>query len=103
MAYACLRLCLESEGLMADLKTLAGVADNDRKLLSDAEAIVGPEPTTMGFVKNLFWGNVREDLLFPYPRQNAEEDARCQRLLDALDEYLSKEHPSTLIDQEQEI
>src|SRR5579862_3294276 len=44
-------------GWMADLKTLKGVEEKDRKLIEDAEAIVGPEPSKMGFVKNLFWGN----------------------------------------------
>ena len=48
---------------MADLKTLRGVAAKDRKMIEEAEALLGPEPTTMGFVKNLFWGHVREELL----------------------------------------
>ena len=36
-------------------------------MIEDAEALLGPEPSTMGFVKNLFWGNIREELVFPYP------------------------------------
>ena len=56
---------------MADLKTLRGVADKDRRMIEEAEALLGPEPSTMGFVKNLFWGNVREELVFPYPESNA--------------------------------
>ena len=35
---------------MADLKTLKGVGEKDRKLIEDAEALIGPEPTSMGFV-----------------------------------------------------
>ena len=31
------------------------------------------------------------------------EKARCDQLLGALDSYLEREHPSTLIDQDQEI
>src|SRR5947209_3157976 len=88
---------------MADLKTLKGVADKDKKLIADAEALVGPEPSTMGFVKNLFWGNLREDLVFPYPQVDAEENARCEKVLHDLDAYLNSEHPSIQIDQEQEI
>src|ERR1700681_3554554 len=88
---------------MADLKSLKGVAEKDRKLIADAEALVGPEPHTMGFVKNLFWGNLREELLFPYPETDAAETARCDALLCDLDEYLKHEHPATQIDQEQEI
>jgi acyl-CoA dehydrogenase family member 9 len=88
---------------MADLKSLKGVAEKDRKLIADAEALVGPEPETMGFVKNLFWGNIREKLLFPYPRPSDDENAKCEKILAALDAYLTNEHPSVQIDQEQEI
>jgi acyl-CoA dehydrogenase family protein 9 len=88
---------------MADLKTLKGVSDKDRKLIEDAEAMLGPEPSSMGFVKNLFWGNVREELLFPYPPYDPDEAKRCDELLAALDRYLENEHPAIQIDQEQEI
>src|SRR5690348_1315116 len=88
---------------MADLKTLKGVAEKDRKMIEEAEALLGPEPSSMGFVKNLFWGNVREELVFPYPTTDPEEAARCDKLLAALDTYLETEHPSTLIDAQQEI
>ena len=63
---------------MADLKTLKGVADKDKRMIADAEALVGPEPSTMGFVKNLFWGNLREELVFPYPQVDADENARLR-------------------------
>ena len=88
---------------MADIKNLKGVSDKDKRLIEDAEALLGPEPTSMGFVKNLFWGNVRENLVFPYPEQEAREQAECDQLLARLDEYLRTEHPAVLIDQEQEI
>jgi alkylation response protein AidB-like acyl-CoA dehydrogenase len=88
---------------MADLKNLKGVSETDKKMIEDAEALLGPEPTSMGFVKNLFWGNLREDLCFPYPQQTASEKEECDKLLSRLDHYLRTEHPSTLIDQEQEI
>src|SRR4051812_48695475 len=88
---------------MADLKSLKGVAEKDKRLIADAEALVGPEPETMGFVKNLFWGNIREKLLFPYPRPSDDENAKCEKILAALDAYLTNEHPSVQIDQEQEI
>src|SRR3954454_13478199 len=88
---------------MPDLKDVKGIADKDRKLIEDAEAMLGPEPSAMGFVKNLFWGRLREDLVFPYPPQDADEKARCDELLARLDAYLENEHPSTRIDAEQEI
>jgi alkylation response protein AidB-like acyl-CoA dehydrogenase len=88
---------------MADLKSLSGVTEKDRKMIEDAEALLGPPPPTLGFDKNLFWGNVREDLIIPYPSIDPAEGARCDVLLAALDRYLENEHPSTLIDAEQEI
>lgn len=88
---------------MADLKTLKGVSERDRKMIEDAEVLLGPEPSTMGFVKNLFWGRVREELVFPYFEPDAEETARCDALLEKLDKYLRTEHPAVQIDQQQEI
>jgi acyl-CoA dehydrogenase family protein 9 len=88
---------------MAELATMKGVSDKDRRLIEEAESLLGPEPTKMGFVKNLFWGNFRNDLVFPYPSPSAEESARCDQLLAELDEYLRTEHPAVAIDQDQEI
>src|SRR4051794_21272956 len=88
---------------MPDLRDLKGIAEKDRKLIDDAEALLGPEPSAMGFVKNLFWGRLREDLVFPYPPADPGETARCDELLARLDAYLENEHPSTHIDAEQEI
>ncbi len=88
---------------MADLKTMKGVSERDRRMLEEAEQLLGAEPETMGVLKNYFWGRIREDLLFPYPETSPEETARCDQLLATLEDYLKNEHPSTLIDQEQEI
>jgi acyl-CoA dehydrogenase family member 9 len=87
---------------MADLKSMK-LSDQDRKLIEDAELLLGPEPSSMGFVKNLFWGNLRNELVFPYPTQDTKESAECDQLLARLDDYLKNEHPSIAIDQEQEI
>ena len=90
--------------------TTAKIADNlknisakDRKQIEVAEEMLGPDPATMGAIKNVFWGNFREDLYFPYPKIAAEETARCDELLARLDSYLRTEHPAHLIDQEQHI
>jgi acyl-CoA dehydrogenase family protein 9 len=56
-----------------DLKSIKGISERDRVLIEEAEAMLGPEPDKMGFVKNLFWGNIREELAFPYPEVAAEE------------------------------
>jgi acyl-CoA dehydrogenase family member 9 len=60
----------------------------------------GPEPEEMGFIKNLFWGRIREDVVFPYPEQGTEEKAKTEKLLAELDEYLENEHPAIEIDQD---
>jgi acyl-CoA dehydrogenase family protein 9 len=88
---------------MADLKNLKNIEEKDRKLIEEAETLLGPEPSSIGFTKNLFWGNFREELAFPYPSADAKEQAECDQLLARLDDYLKNEHPAVLIDQEQEI
>jgi acyl-CoA dehydrogenase family protein 9 len=88
---------------MADLKSLKGVSEQDRRMIADAEALLGPEPSTMGWVKNLFWGRARQELIFPYPTVSDEETARCDALLAKLDHYLRTEHPAVEIDQNEEI
>lgn len=88
---------------MADLKNLKGISEADKKLLAEAEEWLGAEPSKMGAVKNLFWGNIKEEFYFPYPQLDAREQAECDQLLARLDDYLRNEHPSIAIDQEQEI
>jgi alkylation response protein AidB-like acyl-CoA dehydrogenase len=85
------------------LDQLKNVSEKDRKQLEDAQEMLGPEPETMGFIKNLHWGRFREELVFPFPEVSQEENERCDKLLAELDEYLRNEHPATEIDQKQEI
>ena len=82
---------------------LKGVSEKDRKQIEQAQEMLGPDPEEMGHIKNIFWGNVREDLVFPYPEAPADEVARCDQLLAALDDYLKNEHPHFEIDEKQEI
>ncbi|MGP1347434.1 MAG: acyl-CoA dehydrogenase family protein [Phycisphaerales bacterium] len=89
--------------IKADLKKLKGISEKDAKMLADAEVLLGPDPTEMGWIQNVFWGNVREELVFPYPETDAEESARCDQLIAELDDYLRNEHPAIQIDQEQDI
>ncbi|MBL8964781.1 MAG: hypothetical protein JNK70_12000, partial [Phycisphaerae bacterium] len=58
---------------MADLKSLKGISAADKKLLEQAEEWLGSEPTKLGPVKNLFWGNIKEEFYFPYPEQDPRE------------------------------
>ncbi len=83
--------------------SLKNVDARDIKQIKAAEEMLGPEPEEMGFCKNLFWGNILERDVFPYPEASAEETARCDQMLAELDEYLENEHPSFEIDRTQEI
>lgn len=84
-------------------KQLKNVSEKDRKQIEQAQEMLGPDPKTMGFIKNLFWGNLREELMLPFPEVSAEETARCDQLLAALDDYLRNEHPHFEIDEKQYI
>ncbi len=88
---------------MSILSKMKGVSEKDQQMIQDAETMLGPEPDEMGFIKNLFWGRVREDLVFPYPQQSAEQKEKTDALLDRLDDYLRNEHPAIEIDQQEEI
>jgi len=90
---------------MADrgLSDIKGVSKEDKKMIENIETMMGPEPEDMGFMKNAFWGRLREDLIFPYPEEGEEEREKCDALLEELEEYLENEHPRVEIDQEQYI
>lgn len=89
--------------ITADLKSMKGLSAKDAKMLADAEVLLGPDPAEMGLVQNMFWGLLREELVFPYPTEDDSESARCDQLIAELDAYLRTEHPAMQIDQEQEI
>lgn len=89
--------------IKADLKKMKGISERDAKMLADAEVLLGPDPSEMGWIQNMFWGNAREELIFPYPKSDPEETAKCDQLLAAVDEYFQNEHPAIQIDAEQEI
>ncbi len=91
---------MAATNLATDLKN---VSEKDRKQIEQAQEMLGPDPEKMGLVKNYFWGNFRESVAFPYPESSAEETARCDQLLAALEQYLKTEHPAIEIDQKQEI
>ncbi|MGB3543128.1 MAG: acyl-CoA dehydrogenase family protein [Rubrivirga sp.] len=82
---------------------MKGVSARDQQMIKEAETMLGPEPDEMGFIKNLFWGRVREELLFPYPEVSVDQKAKTDALVAELEAYLDNEHPSIMIDQEQVI
>ncbi len=77
------------------------VSEKDRRQIEQAEEMLGREPDRNGVIKSYFWGDIREDLLFPYPGE--KESERCEELLARLDGYLRNEHPHFEIDVNQEI
>ncbi len=85
----------------ASFSTLKKVSERDRKMIEDIEVMLGPEPSEMGFVKNLFWGRFRSELVFPYPHVSNDERVKCDTLLERLESYLRDEHPAVQIDQEE--
>jgi len=100
---AVLHVVLPIPEIMSLLNSLKGVSARDQQMIRETETMMGPEPEEMGFIKNLFWGRVREELVLPYPEPSAEEKAKCDRMLAELEDYLDNEHPSIQIDQEQAI
>jgi alkylation response protein AidB-like acyl-CoA dehydrogenase len=84
-------------------KDLKNISEKDRKQIEQAQEMLGPDPSTMGLIKNYFWGHFRPELAFPYPKVSADETRRCDELLARLDHYLRTEHPVHEIDQKQEI
>ncbi len=88
---------------MSVLSSMKGVAARDQQMIRETETMFGPEPDQMGFIKNLFWGRVREELVFPFPEVSSAEAAKADALLAELEHYLDTEHPSVQIDQEQHI
>ena len=82
---------------------LKNVSKKDIDQIKKAQEMLGPDPEAMGFIKNIYWGNFREDMIFPYPEESPEERKRCDSLLEELDTYFKNEHPAVEIDQNQEI
>jgi hypothetical protein len=77
---------------MADLKNLKGVSEQDRRLIEEAEVLLGPSQEH-GLREEPVLGNFREELVFPYPVVDADEAAVCEQLLARLDEYLKNRTP----------
>src|SRR5713226_6737785 len=55
------------------------------------------------FVRDLFLGKLRRDLIHPYPEQDAEEVARAKPFLEKLERFLRQHVDSDKIDREGEI
>src|SRR3989442_923163 len=68
-----------------------------------AEAAREQEWVAPSFVRDLFLGKFRLDLIHPYPEQDPEEVRRAQPILDKLERLLREQVDSDRIDREGEI
>jgi alkylation response protein AidB-like acyl-CoA dehydrogenase len=91
------------------LRIMATLAEpKQRKVSADearevAEAAREQEWAAPSFVRDLFLGKLRMDLIHPYPEQDPDEVARAKPFLDKLERFLREEVDSDRIDREGEI
>src|SRR2546423_14269937 len=88
------------------MATVAG--PKQRKVSADearevAEAAREQEWAAPSFVRDLFLGKLRMDLIHPYPEQDPDEVARAKPFLDKLERFLREDVDSDKIDREGEI
>lgn len=82
--------------------------ESERKVTADearevAEAAREKEWAAPSFVRDLFLGRLRMDLIHPYPRPDPEEERRARPFLEALERFLRERVDSDRIDREGEI
>jgi hypothetical protein len=87
---------------------MATVAEPKRRVTADeardvAEAAREQEWASPSFVRDLFLGKLRMDLIHPYPEQDPDEIARAKPFLDKLERFLREAVDSDQIDREGEI
>src|SRR5213593_381274 len=85
---------------LAEPKQRKVSADEAREV---AEAAREQEWAAPSFVRDLFLGRLRMDLIHPYPAQDPDEVRRAQPFLEQLERFLREEVDSDRIDREGEI
>src|SRR5256885_3468294 len=85
---------------LAEPKQRKVSADEAREV---AEAAREQEWAAPSFVRDLFLGKLRMDLIHPYPEQDPDEVARAKPFLDKLERFLREDVDSDRIDREGEI
>src|SRR6266436_2333267 len=93
-------LHLSSMATLAEPKRPKVSADEARDV---AEAAREQEWAAPSFVRDLFLGKLRMDLIHPYPEQDPDEVARAKPFLDKLERFLREDVDSDRIDREGEI
>src|SRR6266513_4135522 len=87
---------------------MATLAEPKRKISAEearevAEAAREEQWEAPSFVRELFLGNLRRDLIHPYPEQDPDEVSRAKPFLDKLERFLREDVDSDRIDREGEI
>src|ERR1044072_60476 len=87
---------------------MATLAEPKRKVSAEearevAEAAREEQWASPSFVRDLFLGSLRMDLIHPYPEQDPEEVTRAKPFLDKLERFLREKVDSDRIDREGEI
>jgi len=90
------------------LASMATLAEPKRTVSAEearevAEAAREEQWASPSFVRDLFLGKLRMDLIHPYPEQNPDEVARAKPFLDKLERFLREDVDSDRIDREGEI
>src|SRR5881296_2188177 len=85
---------------LAEPKQRKVSADEAREV---AEAAREQEWAAPSFVRDLFLGKLRMDLIHPYPEQDPDEVARAKPFLDKLERFLREAVDSDRIDREGEV
>jgi len=75
----------------------------DQEQFDKARDLIESETRDLGFVKSLFFGRLRSDLILPYPKQDEEESRRTDLLISRLDAFLKAEVDADRIDAEERI
>src|SRR2546428_5177191 len=88
---------------MATTATAPGRKFSPAEAREVAEAAREQEWIAPSFVRDLFLGKFRLDLIHPYPEQDPEEIRRAQPFLDKLERLLREQVDSDRIDREGEI
>jgi hypothetical protein len=73
---------------MSDAKKRSGPSEQESREV--AEAAREAEWVAPSFVRELFLGNFRLDLIHPYPRQSDEDRARTDAYVEELRAFLEK-------------
>ncbi|HBQ20384.1 MAG: acyl-CoA dehydrogenase [Deltaproteobacteria bacterium GWA2_38_16] len=65
--------------------------------------MVATSPKNASFTKSLFFGNILEEMVFPYPQMSKEEKETVNILVDSFKKYAEKNIDTTKIDREEKI